>query len=238
MLENRVIWLGAIAALALGIRSAGAQDGPTSALYQIVSGRYIACCGIAGPFVEPLPNAKEAFIELTVDRQNNLAQMKFLGQDMHTVLRVPPAACRSGFAYAFTNGIIFPDHIQFGDPWVPPVPGQPSFSFVISNSMDKLSINGTVISPCPGSADLPEEFQHTNVAAVLMPTATIRVSEFQVCWNAASNRTYQAQYRSTQTTNAWVELGPPVPGTGSPICIRDQVPAGQSQRYYRLLVLP
>jgi hypothetical protein len=238
MLNNRLTRLAAISALVLGVQSACAQSGPTSGLYQIVSGRYIACCGIAGPFIDPLPDASDAFIELTVDLQNNLAQMKFLGQDMHTVLRIPPEPCRSEFAYVFTNGIILPDHIQFGGPLVPPLPDQPSFSFVISNSMHTLSINGTVIAPCPGSADLPEAFQHTNVVAVLMPTATIRVSEVEVCWNAASNRTYQAQYRSTLTTNVWVDLGTPVAGTGSTTCITDKVPKGQSQRYYRVLIVP
>lgn len=238
MLNNRVIRFASILALMLGIESPSAQSGPTGGLYQIVSGRYIACCGIAGPFIAPLPDARNAFIELTVDLKNNLAQMKVLGQDMHTVLRILPESCRSEFAYVFTNGIIFPDHIEFGEPLLPPVPDRPLFSFVISNSMDTLSINGAVIAPCPGSADLPVEFQHTNVVAVLMPIATLRVSEVEVCWNTASNRTYQVQYRSTWTTNAWADLGPPVAGNGSTNCITDKVPLGQSQRYYRMLTLP
>lgn len=239
MLKNRVIWLGTIAAVVLGIQSACAQGGPTGGLYQIVSGRYIACCGIGGPFIEPLPNAADAIVELTVDLQNQVAQMRFLGQDMRTVLRIPPEAFRSEFAYVFTNGIIFPDHIQFGEPLLPPVPDQPSSSFlVISNSMDTLSINGTVILPCPGCVDIPEEFQHTNVVAVLMPTASIRVSEVEVCWNTASNRTYQVQYRSALTPNAWVDLGSAVAGSGSTSCLTDKVPLGQPQRYYRVLMLP
>jgi hypothetical protein len=157
---------------------------------------------------------------------------------MQTVLRIPAAPCRSEFAYVFTNGIVFPDHIQFGEPLVPPVQDQLWFSFAVSNSMDTLSINGTVIAPCPGSADLPEEFQHTNVVAVLMPTAAIRVSEVEVCWNSTSNRTYQVQYRSTLTTNGWVDLGSPVAGNGLMKCVPDKVPPGQPQRYYRVLRLP
>jgi hypothetical protein len=102
--------------------------------------------------------------------------------------RIPSASCRSEFAYVFTSGIIFPDHLQFGAPLLPPAPNRPSFSVVISNSMDTLSINGTVIAPCPGSADLPEEFQHTNTVAVLMPATTLRVSEVEVCWNTAFGR--------------------------------------------------
>jgi hypothetical protein len=207
-------------------------------LYQIVSGHYIACCGIGGPFVEPLPNTADAFIQLTVDRQNNLAQMTFLGQDMHTVLRIPAELSRSEFAYVLTNGMIFPDHIRFGELFVPPVPDQPSFSFVVSNSMDTLSIHGTVIAPCPGCADVPEVFQHTNVVAFLMPAATIRVSEVELCWNTASNRTYQVQYRSALTTNAWIDLGSPLAGNGSTNCITDKVPPGEPQRFYRIVTTP
>src|SRR5262245_60460138 len=239
MLKHRVTQLATASVLVLGLQSVWAQGEPKSGLYQIVSGRSIACCGIAGPFIDPLPNAADAFIELKVDLPKSVAQMKFLGQDMQTVLRIPAELCRREFVYVFTNGIIFSDHIQFGDPLAPPVPGQdqPSFSFVISNSLDTLSINGTVNAPCPGSADLPVEFRHTNVVAVLMPIATIRVSEVEVCWNSASNRTYQVQYRSSLGTNGWSDLGPPVAGNDSTSCITDKVLLGQSQRCYRVLTL-
>lgn len=238
MLKSRILWLGTIAALVLGIHSACAQSRPSPGLYQIVSGRYIICCGFAGSLTEPLPNISDAFIELTVEQQKNLAQMKFLGQDMRTVLRIAPELSRGEFVYVLTNGVIFPDHIEFGGPFPPPGPGQPSFSFVVSNSADTLSINGTVIAPCSGCADVPELFQHTNVVAIAMPTAAVRVSEVEVCWSTTSNRAYQAQYRSTLTTNVWVDLGPRVGGTGTTTCITDKVPVGHTQGYYRVLIVP
>jgi hypothetical protein len=238
MLKTSSICLETVVILVLGIAMARPQGAPTGGWYQIVSGRYTACCGIAGSTSDPLPNASDTFVELTVDRQKNLAQMRFLGADMQTVLRIPPQLSRSEFVYAFTNGMVFADHIQFGDPFLPPVPDQASFSFVISNSMDTLLINGTVITPCPGCADVPQEFQHTNVVAVGMPTPAIRVSEVEVCWNSTSNRTYQVQYRSTLTTNSWVDLGPPVVANSSNSCITDKVLLGQPQRYYHVLILP
>lgn len=238
MFKNRGIWLATIPAVVLAIQSVYAQGVPTSGMYQIVSGRYIACCGFGGPFIERLPDASNAFIELTVDLQNNRAQMKLLGQDMQTVLRIPPDASRSQFTYVFTNGIVFSDHIEFGKPFLPPVPDQASFGFVVSNAVDTISLNGTVTVACPGCADMPVEFQHTNVVAVLMPAATMRVSEVEVCWNTASNRTYQVQYRSTLTTNAWTDLSPPVDGNGLINCITDKVPLGRPQRFYRVLTLP
>ena len=238
MWKNRVLWPATILAVALAIQSACAEGVPTSGMYQIVSGRYIACCGFGGPYNTPLPNVNDAFIELTVDPQNNLAQMKILGQDMHTVFQTPTNLPGEEFTYSFTNGIVFPDHIEFGKPFVPPVPDQASLGFVISNSAGAISLNGIVVVPCVGCADVPEEFQHTNVMAVLMPVTTIRVSEVEVCWNATSNRNYQVQYRPTITTNSWTDLGLPVAGKGSINCITDKVPVGRPQRFYRVITLP
>ncbi len=238
MLNRRSILLPSVAALLLSLLSASAQGPPASGLYQIVSGRSIACCGFAGFIIEELPSAGDAFIELTVDLGSNTARMKFLGQDARTVLTLPAQPSRSEFVYAFTNGAVFPNYIQFGDPLMPPLPGQVYFSFVVFNSNDTLSLNGTVIAPCPGSADLPEMFEHTNVVAVLAPLAAIRVSEVEVCWNSASNRTYQVQYRSATTTDTWVNLGAPVVGNGSTNCLSDPVPPAPSQRFYRVVLLP
>jgi hypothetical protein len=238
MLKNRIIWLATLLPVVLAIQPACAQGVPTSGMYQIVSGRYISCCGFGGAYSTPLPNANDAFIELTVDLQNNLAQMRILGQDMHTVFQTPTNPSGEDFTYSFSNGIVFPDHIEFGKPFVPPVPDQASFGFVVSNSMDTILLNGTVIVPCVGCGDIPEAFQHTNVVAVLMPAATIRVSEVEVCWKTVSNRTYQVQYRSTLSTTAWTNLGPAVAGNGSTNCITDKVPLGRPQGFYRVLTLP
>jgi hypothetical protein len=44
-----------------------AQEFPASGLYQIVSGRYVACCGIAGPISQVLPNDRQRFVRLEVE---------------------------------------------------------------------------------------------------------------------------------------------------------------------------
>ena len=240
MLNKRITLLATISALLVGVQSHRAENAPTSGLYQIISGRYIACCGIAGPVPEMLPDARDAFIELKVDPQSNLAQMKILGQDMQTVLAIPEEACRGRFEYVFINGTVFSDHIQFGSPILPPLPGLPSFNFVISNGTSGLSMNGTVSAPCPGGADVPELFTHTNVVAtaVSMPAPTIRVSEVELCWQTASNRNYQVQYRTNLATNGWANLGSPVAGNGSTSCITDKLSQDQPQRYYRVVTLP
>src|SRR5712692_3473425 len=141
---NSITWLAIIWALVLSVPLAPAQGGPTGGLYQIVSGRYTACCGIAGPFIYPLPDSSQAFIQLTIDPQSHLAQMTILGHDAHTVFRIPPIGFSSGFAYSFSNGIVFPDRIEFRGPFLPPGPDQPSFSYTLSNSADALRIGGTL----------------------------------------------------------------------------------------------
>lgn len=238
MRRNRVTWLAAILAVGLAIQAACAQGLPASGMYQVISGRHILCCGIGGPLTQRLPSKSCAFIELTVDPQLNRAQMRLLAQDMHTVLQIPANPSGDEFTYSFTNGIVFPDHIRFGSPFVPPAPNLSYSGFVISNSVDTISLNGTVILPCVGCADVPTQFQHTNVAAVLMPLAAIRVSEVEVCWNTTSNRTYQVQYCSALATNVWTDLGPAVAGNGVLNCLADKVPLGRPQRYYRVLTLP
>src|SRR6266481_7251289 len=117
MSKNRISWLAIISALVLSVRLAPAQGGPTSGLYQIVSGRFTACCGIAGPFIYPLPDSSQAFVQLTIDPQSNLAQMAFLGPDARTVFRNAPFGPAGAFAFSFSNGMVFPDRIEFRGPF-------------------------------------------------------------------------------------------------------------------------
>jgi len=70
------------------------------------------------------------------------------------------------------------------------------------------------------------------------PCSRLRVSEVEFCWNSQIQSIYQVQYRSELTTNSWVDLlGTNVTGTGASICVPDRVPAGQSQRFYRVICL-
>jgi hypothetical protein len=68
------------------------------------------------------------------------------------------------------------------------------------------------------------------------PLVTIRASQVEVCWNSISNLTYQVQYRSDLTTNVWTSLVDCVRSTGSTSCISAPIVAGQSQRFYRVLL--
>jgi hypothetical protein len=68
--------------------------------------------------------------------------------------------------------------------------------------------------------------------------SAVEVSEVRVCWYAATNTTYQLQYRSSVTTNLWVDLGSPIPGDDSRKCVNDPVNPAQPHRFYQVVALP
>jgi hypothetical protein len=76
----------------------------------------------------------------------------------------------------------------------------------------------------------------SGVSVVVTSQLSIEVSQVRVCWNSATNTTYQVQYRSELTANAWVNLGTPIPGNGSRNCITDDVVS--PRRFYQVVVLP
>lgn len=251
MLKSRIIWLAILPAVVLSIRSPRAQGEPASGLYQIISGRYTECCGIAGALIYSLPNTSQQFVELTVDPQRSLAQMRFLGQDRHTVFRILPSEPASGFTFALSKGIVFADHIQFGEPMPPPGSDQAYFSYTVSNSTDTLWINGTVITPCPGCADFFTQFEHTNVVAVLMPTAAKpRLSlSFASTNDVIGVIVWDGQWGQTNVIEAstdlitWIPVSTNVfPPTACPVCpfieFRDPESATLAHRFYRSFSLP
>jgi hypothetical protein len=68
------------------------------------------------------------------------------------------------------------------------------------------------------------------------PRLSIEISQVRLCWNSQTNKMYQIQYRSALTTNAWVDLGAPIPGSGTTTCITDAVTI--PGRFYQVVPLP
>jgi hypothetical protein len=68
------------------------------------------------------------------------------------------------------------------------------------------------------------------------PNMKIEVSTVRVCWFTPTNKTAQLQYRSTLTSNSWLDLGPAISGMGTRTCIADAVEG--PQRFYRVVYLP
>jgi hypothetical protein len=213
-----------------GLPSLSRAEGiPTTRRYQIASGSYRIIGGLA-PLNQPLPSAEQSIVEFIIDPAQASAQMTILGEDGRTVFR------------AFTNGTVSGDVIRFISNLPGPVlPSEgESYDYTVTKEEDFLQINGTVTRPYV-CCDIPYQFTHTNVVAGLMPEITIRVSEVEICWSTTSNRTYQVQYRPAldpESTNEWIDLGPPVTGDGQTDCLPDRVPLGEPRRFYRVLTLP
>ena len=62
---------------------------------------------------------------------------------------------------------------------------------------------------------------------------TIEVSQVRVTWSSLTNVTYRLQYSSTLTTNQWVDLQPPIPGTGTNMFVLDDIQF--ERRFYRVV---
>ncbi len=71
---------------------------------------------------------------------------------------------------------------------------------------------------------------------ICCPHSNIHASEVQVCWDSYSGARYQVQFRSALTTNAWVNLGNPVAGSGTTYCVSDAI--ASPQRFYQVIVVP
>jgi hypothetical protein len=56
-------------------------------------------------------------------------------------------------------------------------------------------------------------------------------------WLGLAGQTYQVQYKTNLTDPTWTALAAPLPGTGAPLSITNNL-GGASQRFYRLTILP
>jgi hypothetical protein len=91
----------------------GAQSRAASGVYQIISGTFSECCGIAGDIRSSLPNGSQRFVRLTVDPQSDVATMTFLGNDMQTVFSAIPCPPGEPIIFSFEHGFAFSNSIEF-----------------------------------------------------------------------------------------------------------------------------
>ena len=245
MFKSKIIWLAMTWAFVGSVRLAGAEGRAASGVYQIISGAYSECCGIAGDFLSSLPNASQSFVRLTVDPQSELATMTFLGKDVQTVFSVVP--CPPGdpinfsFDYGFTlsNSIVF--HVDPG-----PAPYFEYWNYTVSNSAYALRIDGVVGIDPRFCVDVPNRFSHSNVVAVLVPGPRLRITEFskdgallfiqgQAGWTNVIEASMDLVHWTPISTNF-------MPYTLCPVCpyllYRDTASTNLPRGFYRCFEIP
>jgi len=70
----------------------------------------------------------------------------------------------------------------------------------------------------------------------LAPGLEVRCSQVELCWQSATNRSFQLLYSSALTTNQWLPLTTNwVSGDGARHCETDSIPVGSPGNFYRLI---
>jgi hypothetical protein len=116
--------------------------------------------------------------------------------------------------------------------------GQPSNG--LGGSEDYATIRHPSEAPPIGSwNDLPDYWPEVFGVVEVEPEArlAIEVASVALTWFAAANEVYQIQYRSSLTTNAWMDLGFPIVGSGAPLTVIDTA-VHEPRRLYRVRLVP
>jgi len=211
MFSNRAVWCVGVVALVCGTDSTGSAPAP--GLYQIISGSYSECCGIAGDLGYPLPNQNQAFVNLKIDSETNLATMTFLAEDQQTVFTVIPCPPGAPISFNFEYGFIFSDQIFFHvDPGPPPE--QKYWNYTVSNSGNGLKIEGLVSVKQGDCADVPTQFSHSDVVAVRISSGPLVLDQierdtdsFRFHFSGDAPYDYTVEYTDSLSKTNWMALG-------------------------------
>jgi hypothetical protein len=221
-----------------------AQTAMKPGYYEISSGQYVECCGIAGEFSSALPNDSQSFIKLTLPPDSATASMAILAKDMQTVFAVTYICVQSQTApFDFNGGLVFPDHIIFH---VDPGPGGLYWNYTLSNSPPRITLDGVLAFATSQCADTLSRFSHTNVVAVWVPPPNIEVKEYATDGPVLfiqGRAGWQTVVEASTDLRNWVEIDREVmPATFCPICpyieVHDTAGMGKSDRYYRCYQIP
>ena len=225
---------------------ADAQSGATSGLYQIISGRYSECCGLAGSeFGYDVPHDKQSFVRFAVDAPGNVASITFLASDMQTVFSTIPCPPSGAINYSFDHGLVFSDRTVFHvDPGPPPY--QMYWNYTVSNSANRLRIDGTLGTVQSACADMPTRFNHSNVVAVLMPPPRLSitgVSSNDAALFLQGHAGHTNVIEASTDLVSWVWVSTNVMDYSlCPICpfaiFEDAVSTNLTRRFYRAFEIP
>jgi hypothetical protein len=245
MIKQKAVWWVTVCACACPGLAGRSESIPAAGLYQIVSGTYIACCGIAGEIRSDLPSQSQSFVRLTFSAQNDLPTLTFLDSQMKTIFSVTPCPPGDPISFSFGYGLVLSDRIVFHvDPGPPPY--SEYWNYTVSNSLHCLRIDG-VLGISPGAcSDVPNQFTHSNIVAVLVPEPKLAITDISkegplllIQGQAGQTNVIEA----SSDLRAWIPLSTNVmPNTTCPACpfisFRDNSATNVPTRFYRTLILP
>jgi hypothetical protein len=172
--------------------------------------------------------------------------MTFLGEDSQTVFSVVPCPSGEPINFNFDYGFVFSNTIVFHvDPGPPPY--HVYWNYTVSNSTDRLRIDGTLGIAQQNCVDLPTQFRHSNVVAVLMGGPRLEITEFSKVDGALLFIQGQAGWTNVIEAStdlmAWTPISTNVmPNTLCPVCpfllFRDAASANLPRRFYRCFETP
>ena len=171
--------------------------------------------------------------------------MAFLGADGQTVFSIVPCLPGDPIKFRFDYGFFLSDSIVFHvDPGPPPYGLY--WNYWVTNSTDTLRINGTLGTAQQSCADVPTQFSHSNVVAVLVPGPTLRITEFS---KDGPLLFIQGSAGWTNVTEAstdliiWTAISTNLmPNTKCAVCpyveFRDAASTNLARRFYRSFEIP
>lgn len=138
-----------------------------TSLYEITSGRFVEIGSIAGVLQYQLPGIGSSFVEISLDDSDD-ASIRILNQNMDTNWFFRPENLTSSMGSLVGNQLSFTGVARhpYGFSFLQDYMGQ--LSYTVNFAQDSLQLDGSVFYD-PLCCDIPYEFRHVNVQAVLVP---------------------------------------------------------------------
>lgn len=148
--------------ISLVMASIQVDAAPQTDLYEITSGTFGQSGGTFGGGFSYLPAPGQAFIELTIDNELNVANMSILSMDLTRTFE------GYGYGSPFVDGVILGNQIVFQGA-ISGYVGLGELDYNLLLFDDHIILNGSLLTDDPIIYDLPHSYSHSQVEATLVP---------------------------------------------------------------------
>jgi hypothetical protein len=120
------------------------------------------------------------------------------------------------------------------------------WSYIVSNLVNRLQINGTLGTVRPNCVDVPTQFSHSNVVAVLIPPARMKITGFSeegTLLFIQGRANWLNVVEASTDLVSWTAISTNLmPATLCPVCpyilVRDAAATNLTRRFYRCFERP